>query len=106
MSDAHDHTHADPAAEAPPFRFEAFADAPSAQAAFAAAYPAGSAIEAALRALVGRGAQCKSVGATRFACRYVESGDGLAGLCWHVMLEAGSDQALRRASIALAILGI
>jgi hypothetical protein len=104
MSDHH--THADPTAEAPPFRFEAFADALSAQAAFAAAHPAGSAIETALRALVGMGAKCKTLGSGTIACRYVESRGALAGWCWHVVLEAGNDKALKRAGIALAILGV
>ena len=92
--------------DAPPFRFEAFADAPSAQAQFDAAYPAGSAIEPALRALVAMGAQCKSVGATRFACRYVENGSALAGWCWYVVLEAGSERTLQGSAISLAALGL
>jgi hypothetical protein len=36
----------------------------------------------------------------------VESPGDLAGWCWHVVLEAGSEKALKRAGIALAILGV
>lgn len=88
------------------FRFEAFADAPSAQAAFDAMHPAGSPIEPVVQALVVTGAQCKTVARTGIACRYVESERALAGWCWHVYLEASGDQKLKRARIALAALGI
>jgi hypothetical protein len=101
---AHPHEHA--AAPRPVFRFEAFADARAAQAAFEAIYPAGSPIEPVIQALVDLGAQCKTVAPSGIACRYVESERALAGWCWHVVLEAGSDKALRRASIALATLGM
>ena len=88
------------------FRFEAFGDATSAQAAFDAVYPPGSPLEPAVQALVDMGAQCKTLGSGAIACRYVESPGDLAGWCWHVVLEAGSEKALKRAGIALAILGV
>ena len=88
------------------FRFEAFADARSAQAAFEALHPAGSPIEPVVQALVDMGAQCKTVAATGIACRNVESERALAGWCWHVYLEAGGDRTLERTRIALAALGI
>ena len=87
------------------FRFEGFADAPSAQAAFETAYPAGSPIEPVLQALVDMGAHCKAVGANRFACRYVESEKTLAGFCWHVALDADGNKAIQRVAIAVALLG-
>jgi hypothetical protein len=87
------------------FRFEAFADAASAQAAFEAAYPPGSPAEPALQALVDMGAQCKTVGPTGVACRYVENESALAGWCWHVALERGSGSRIQRVSVALAMLG-
>jgi len=87
------------------FRFQAFADAPAAQAAFEAAYPCGSPIDAALQALVDMGAHCKAVGPTRFACRYIESEHGLAGWCWHVALESDAEKTIRRVAVALAALG-
>jgi hypothetical protein len=87
------------------FRFEQFADAPSAQAAFEAAFPPGSPAEPALQALVDIGAQCKSAGAGRFACRYVETRDPLAGFAWHVVLDCTSDRTIKAAGIALATLG-
>ena len=88
-----------------PFRFAAFADAPSAEVAFAAAYPEGSAIEPALQALVDMGAHCRNVGPSRFACRYLETDKALAGFCWHVALEANSEKAIQRVGIGLALLG-
>jgi hypothetical protein len=91
--------------EAHPFRFEAFADAASAQAAFEAAFPPGSAIEPALQALVGMGAHCKSVGPGRVACRYVEQLSPLAGWCWHVAVERNAN-AVERVRIELAMTGI
>ena len=88
------------------FRFQAFADAPTAQSAFEAAYPLGSPIEPALEALVNMGAHCRTVGPNRFACRYVETENALAGFCWHVGLECNSEKALQRVGIALAILAV
>ena len=88
------------------FRFQSFADAPSAQSAFEAAYPPGSPIEPVLQALVDMGAHCRSVGPNRFACRYVETENALAGLCWHVGLECDSGKTLQRVGIALANLGL
>jgi len=89
-----------------PFRFQAFADAPSAQAAFEAAYPPGSAIEPALQALVDMGANCKTVGPSRFACRYVETEKALAGWCWHVALESDAERAIQRVAVSLSILAV
>jgi hypothetical protein len=86
------------------FRFEEFADAASARAAFEAAFPVGSPAEAALQVLVDMGAQCKTAGAGRVACRYVEDRP-LAGWCWHVAVEAGADQAIVRTAVAQAMLG-
>lgn len=90
----------------PPFRFRAFADAPSAQAAFEAAYPPGSAAEPALQALVDLGALCKATGENRFACRYVENDRALAGWCWHVAIESDAQRAIRRVGVSLSILGV
>ena len=87
------------------FRFEQFADAPSAQAAFEASYPLGSPIETALRALVEMGAQGKAVSPTRAACRYVERGGALAGWCWHVALERNNENGIQRVSMTLSALG-
>ena len=89
-----------------PFRFRAFADAPSAQAAFEAAYPPGSAIEPALQALVDMGAHCKTTGHNRFACRYVENEKALAGWCWHVAIESDAQRAIQRVGISLSILAV
>jgi hypothetical protein len=100
-----DHAHERAAPEAAPFRFEAFADAASAQAAFEAAYPSGSPIAPALQALVDMGAHCKAVSATRVACRYVEKQGILAGWCWHVALDANSDKVIQRVGVSLAMLG-
>jgi hypothetical protein len=88
------------------FRFREFADAPSAQAAFEAAYPLGSPIEPALQALAGMGAHCRSVGPNRFACRYIETEKVLAGFCWHVALECDSEKAIRRVCVDMAMTGI
>jgi hypothetical protein len=88
------------------FRFEEFADAPSARTAFEAAFPVGSPAEPALQALVAMGAQCKSAGPGKVACRYVERPDALAGWCWHLALEANSEKAILRVAIALAQLGV
>jgi hypothetical protein len=90
----------------PPFRFRTFADAPSAQSAFEAAYPPGSAIEPALQALVGMGAQCKATSQNRFACRYVESEKALAGWCWQVAIESDAQRTIRRVGVSLSILGV
>lgn len=87
------------------FRFTAFADAPSAQAAFEAAYPPGSPIEPVLQALVNMGAHCRTVGPNRFACRYIETEKALAGFCWHVVLESNSEKAIQRIAIGCALLG-
>jgi hypothetical protein len=89
---------------AAPFRFESYADAPSAQAAFVAAFPLGSPAERALQALVDMGAQCKSAGAGRVACRYTEN-RALAGWCWHVALEATAEKAIGGARIKLVMTG-
>jgi hypothetical protein len=92
------------AADTAYFRFTAFADAPSAQSAFEAAYPLRSPIETALQALVNMGAHCRTVGPNRFACRYVETEKALAGFCWHVGLECDSEKAIQRVAVALAML--
>jgi hypothetical protein len=86
------------------FRFEQFADAPSAQAAFEAAFPLGSSAQSALQALLDMGAQCKGAGTGKVACRYVEN-RGLAGWCWHLVVESTEEKTLQRASIALAMTG-
>ena len=93
-------------ADQDPFRFEAFADAASAQAAFEAAYPPGSPIEPALQALMSMGAACKAAGPDRVACRYVERQQALAGWCWHVALERSNANALARVRIDLAMTGV
>lgn len=90
----------------PPFRFQAFADAPSAQAAFEAAYPPGTAIEPALQALVEMGAHCKAMGQNRVACRYVENEKALAGWCWHVAIESDAERAIQRVGVSLSILAV
>lgn len=87
------------------FRFEDFADAHAARAAFEAAFPPGSPAEPALQALVDLGAQCKIVGAGRVACRYVERRSVLAGWCWHLALEADAEKAIARVRIGLAMTG-
>lgn len=87
------------------FRFEQFADAPSAQAAFESAFAPASPAEPALQALVDMGAHCKSIGPGKVACRYLETRTPLAGFAWHVLLEVDGRNALRRVAIALAMLG-
>jgi len=88
------------------FRFEDFADATAAQAAFEAAFPPGSSAERALQALVDAGALCRTVGPAAFACRYVEPQTLTAGFCWHVGLEADGEKRVRRAMIGLALTGV
>jgi hypothetical protein len=88
------------------FRFEQFADAPSAQAAFEAAFPPGSPAEPALQVLLNMGTQCKTVGTGKIACRYVEQPTGLAGWCWHVSVDANSDKVIQSVSVTLAMTGI
>ncbi len=102
----HDPAHEREAPEAALFRFESFADAPSAQAALEAAYPPGSPIQPALQALVDMGANCKAVASTRFACRYVETQNTLAGFCWQVALECNNEKTIERVGIAVATLGM
>jgi hypothetical protein len=85
-------------------RFEEFADAPSAQTAFEAAFPPGSPAEPALQALVNLGAQCKSVGPGRVVCRYAEN-RALVGWWWHLAVEASAKKAIERVRIALAMTG-
>ena len=87
-------------------RFEEFADAPTAQAAFEAAFPVGSPAEPALQALVDMGAQCRSAGPGKVACRYVEKPDALTGWCWHVALDADAGKAIQRVAVAAALVGI
>jgi hypothetical protein len=86
------------------FRFEDFADTPSAQAAFEAAFPPGSPAEPALQALVDMGAQCKSAGVGRFACRYAEN-RAIVGWCWHLALDASAARIIERVQIGLAMTG-
>lgn len=88
------------------FRFDLFADAHSAQAAFDAAFPAGSPADAALQALVDLGAQCKSAGAGKVACRYVEKPGALVGWYWHVVIEAGAEKTIQRVAIAQTSVGV
>jgi hypothetical protein len=97
------HEHAAPAAAS--FRFESFADAPSAQAAFENLCPLGSSIEPAVKILVDMGAQCKSVTPGRIACRYVETDEALASWCWCVVLQHDAEKAMKSLRISLAILG-
>ena len=87
------------------FRFGDYADAFSAQAAFEATYPPGSPLEAAVQALVLMGAQCKSVGATRVACRFVENERALAGWCWHLALDGNAAKVIERVRVGLTALG-
>lgn len=88
------------------FRFEEFADASSAQAAFEASFPPGSPAEPALQALVDMGAQCKVAGPARVACRYMETPKEVAGWCWYVALEGNDQKAIQRIRIGLAMLAI
>jgi hypothetical protein len=87
------------------FRFEDFADTPSAQAALEAAFPSGSPAEPALQALIDMGAQCRTVGPNKFACRYIEK-KALAGFCWHVALDSDAEKAIQRIRVALATLAV
>jgi len=52
------------------------------------------------------GAYCKTVGPVRIACRYVESERGLAGWCWHIVLEGDAGKTIQRVGVALAALGV
>jgi hypothetical protein len=88
------------------FRFEEFADALSARAAFEAAYPARSPVQPVLQALVDMGAHCKAVGENRFACRYVETEKALAGFCWHLAIEVDEQKAIQRVGVSLSILAM
>ena len=90
----------------PILRFEAFADARSAQAAFEALYPPGSPLDRAVQALVDMGASCKSAGPACIACRYVESERALAGWCWHIVLDGDRDKLLQRVRVNRAILAV
>lgn len=92
-------------AEARYFRFEAFADAPSAQAALEATYPPGSPAQPALQRLADMGAQCRAIGDAAFACRYLEHDEPLAGACWHVVLFVAADRSIERACISRSLLG-
>jgi len=87
------------------FRFDAFADAASAQAAFEAVYPAGTPAQAALQRLVDMGAQCKSIGPKAIACRYVETRDRLAGFAWQLELRLAEDRTIGGVRLSLALLG-
>jgi hypothetical protein len=101
-------TAAQIAQAAPPpasFWFNLFADSTAAQAAFEAAYPPGSPIASVLQMLVDRGAQCRTVGPAKVACRYLDEGTSLVCLSWHAVLESNSEGAVRRVSIGLAIVG-
>ena len=87
------------------FRFQQFVDASCAQAAFEAEFPVGSPADTALQALVDMGAQCKSTGAGRVACRYIEPTRALTGWCWHVGLEASANKTIERTRIELVMMG-
>ena len=100
----HERTHASAAAPPASFRFEAFADATSAQAAFESRYPPGSPIENALQALVDMEAQCRALGPTRVVCRYVEKPASLACWCWHVALDCSTERVVQSVKVALAII--
>jgi hypothetical protein len=102
---AHAPSHEPADAPQPVLRFEAYADAPSAQAAFEAMYPAGSPLEPAVQALVDLGAHCKALGPGRVACRYLENEHTLAGWCWHVALDAGAGKTIDRTRIRLTAIG-
>ena len=100
----HERTHASTAAALASFRFEAFADASSAQAAFESRYPPGSRIEPALQALADMEAHCRALGPTRVVCRYVEKPATLACWCWHVALDCSTEKVIQRVKVALAII--
>ena len=87
------------------FRFEAFADAGAAQAAFERLYPLGSPLKPAVQALADMGAHCSSLGGG-IACRYLENEGGLARWCWHVALETGGGNAIQRVRVGLAIVAV
>ena len=87
------------------FRFQDFADTPSAQAAFEAAYPPGSPAEAALQALVNMGAQCRSMGPNKFVCRYVEQNNSLVCFAWQVRIEATNEKTIDGVSLSLGLMG-
>jgi len=88
------------------FRFEEFADAPSAQAAFAAAYPVGSPIEPALQVLSAMGAQGRTVNPTTVACRYLEKHIALVHRCWYINLACDRDKAIQRVTVTVGIVAV
>jgi hypothetical protein len=51
------------------------------------------------------GAQCKSLGAARFACRYRETRGSLAGFAWHLTLDCTSDRTIKGIGMVLTMLG-
>lgn len=95
-----------PAQPGPLFRFEEFADAPSAQAAFHAVYPVGSPIERALQALSAMGAQGRTLNPTTVACRYLEKHIALVPRCWYITLVCDEDKAIHRVGVASAMTGM
>src|SRR6267143_2376859 len=95
-----------PAQPTASFRFEEFADAASAQAAFAAAYPVGSPIEPALQALSAMGAQGRTLNPTTVACRYLEKHIALVHRCWYINLACDRDKAIQRVSVAVGIVAV
>jgi len=97
------HSPAQPPAS---FRFEEFADAASAQAAFAAAYPVGSPIEPVLQALSAMGAQGKTLNPTTVACRYLEKHFSLANRCWYINLACDRDKEIQRVGFAVGIIAV
>jgi hypothetical protein len=88
------------------FRFEKFADAASAQMAFDAAFPVGSPIERALKALSDMGAQGRTVNPTAVACRYVENHVVLTHRCWSLSLVCNTHKVIQRTSVALGVVGM
>ena len=95
-----------PAQPTASFRFEEFADAASAQAAFDAAYPTGSPIEPALQALSAMGAQGRTINPTTVACRYLEKHIALVHRCWHIKLVCDTEKTIQRANIDVEITAI
>jgi hypothetical protein len=87
------------------FLFEQYADVPSAQLAFEAAFPAGSPAQLAIQTFADMGAQCKSTGPASFTCRYLERRHALVGFAWHVLLDCAGDGTIKDARIALTMLG-
>lgn len=87
------------------FRFEAFADAEAAHAAFERLYPPGSPLKPAVQALADMGAQCSSLGGG-IVCRYLENQGGLARWCWHVALEPNGANAIQQVRVGLAIVAV